>query len=150
MIYGLFSHCEGEYILHKVSENEETLKQDVEKMSSKYDSEIDWVVRPVKFSSIFKIIGEVPSYFPTSGRNKDLLTLKLDNWSESIVKSKKNFALLTKNGTIILNISKDGDADTDEYREHVKSIRSEPGFGERLSENCIEFDEFYEDGMLNA
>jgi len=154
---GLFS-CDPLYpnnkICHMVSTNIDLLNQQYKKQEKRF-SNVNFIINELQLWQCSKII-ESSSIFNLNGKNKDLLFVKIDYCGSDTKKMKgKIFAWNKNNNTIntdtLILLCNDHSYDSLEYKQHLDKLRTEKYFLDHmLSTNPLEFNVFYEEGIMNA
>jgi hypothetical protein len=107
-------------------------------------------ILPVNFYSVQKIIDKGNNLsVKLYGTNKDLLFTKISNFRKDSYKNKIfGFCRTDTLEESVIAVSHDSHYDSHEYKDHLKYIKRNLYF-ENISVNPVQFDTFYEDGVIN-
>jgi hypothetical protein len=160
-IYALYAIPEDDYAtVHAISLNQESLQEILDtKVSNKYKEMVKFEIKPIDFYLLIKfkeIIGNqnlAQLVFRPFGNEKNLSLMKqsainLDSFKNKIFAFNK----ITTNDITqcLVVVAHDSDGSSDEYKEHLKYIKSQKIFENEISENPIAVNIYYDEGILNA
>jgi hypothetical protein len=158
-VYALYAIPEDDYsTILAISLNKESLQDILENQVTEEDKKIlKFEIKSFPIFLITKLINpneKVQKMFGCFGTNKDLSMMPITS-VKFITFTNKMFGFNKKlsNGDYIesvLLIAHDSAHDSDEYKEHLKYIREDAIFKNNVSENPINFDIYYDEGMMNA
>lgn len=161
IIYALYAIPQDDYAtVHAISLNQESLQEILDtKVSNKYKEMVKFEIKPIDFYLLFKfkeIIGKqetTHALLRPFGNEKNLSlmkqsAIKLDAFNNKIFAFNK----ITTNDITqcLVVVAHDSDSSSDEYKEHLKYIKSKKIFENEISDNPIAVNTYYDEGILNA
>jgi len=161
-IYGLFSYDKEDDscpILHAISINEETIKNILDKyVNPEFFKYADFKLHKIKMFSVAKLIFTSPNELfkkiQLAGESKNIMIMKSTMAKKEALDGKiYGFNMPQKYGgyqQVIMGFWHGSDKDSSEFKEFINNIKKEKIFDDGLSENPIEFDVYYDDGIMNA
>lgn len=152
-LYAVWNLSPGTPYLVAVSLNEDVLQNILKKLNEE-----------VEFEDGYYSIREVTLFIVTTIKDNDkILISRALSYSEDFIKDKifamnKNNNVVSLVGTpdttldqVLIKITHDSDECSDEYKDYVNKLRNNKLFEEdNFSENPIQFDKYYEEGVVNA
>ena len=158
-VYALYAIPEDDYAtVQAISLNKESLQNILEtQVPEEYKQMVKFEIKPIQVFALTKFIDpsdKVQKTFGCFGTNKDLSLMPI-TMVKFITFTNKMFAFNKelKNGDYtqsILLIAHDSAHDSDEYKEHLKYIREESIFKNEVSDKPINFDIYYDEGIMNV
>ena len=140
-----------EQILHAVSPNRHILENLIDNIDSEYKRRSLSEIKPICVYGIIRIIAPVPQNEMLTkiklyhGEKRDLLLMYTQVLSMADIHGKLfGFQLGTKQ--TIVNVMNDAPYDSDEYKNHLSEIRKTFD----LSDDYIEMDKYYDEGVMNV
>lgn len=161
-IYGLFSYNKEDHscpILHAISINEETIKNILDKyVNPEFFKYADFKIQKIKMFSVATLIFTSPNdifkNMQLLGESQNIMILKSSMAKKKVLDGKiYGFNMPTKSGgyeQVIMGFWHDSDKESLKFKEYINNIKKEKIFDDGLSENPIEFDVYYDDGLMNA
>lgn len=160
-IYALYAIPEDDYAsVHAISLNKENLEEIIEtKIPNEIKEIIKFEIQPIDFYLLVKLkenIGNqntVSSILKPFGNEKNLCLMKQHSIRPDAYKNKIfAFNKITTNGITqcLVAVAHDSDAYSDEYREHLEYIKSQKIFQNEISDNPININVYYNEGILNT
>lgn len=154
-LLGLYlSNPENPYekILHGISYDKNILKNMIKLIDKEYLNKSKIEFLPVKFYSISRVLESQNFPMKLYGKNKDLMFIELTSYNKESVENKIFGFTRVYNNKIeeaIISISHDSHYNSSEYKNHLVYIKNTSNF-KSLSENPIQFDTFYDEGIMNT
>ncbi len=165
-IYGLFSNdkedVDNEYpILHAISVNKETIENMLKTcVDPSYFEYANFEIRTIKMHLVTTLAIRFDSEFTKKkhrmfyGESNNIMIGKT-LFSHKEIMSGKLYCcnLPTETGgyeQAVLNFVHNSESESIDYKEYIENIRKEKMFSGGLSENSIEFDTYYDEGLMNV
>jgi len=160
-IYALYAIPEDDYAtVHAISLNQESLQEILyDLVPNEFKEMVKFEIKPIDFYLLinFKEIVEsknLASAFLTPFGNEKKLSLMKQSGIRLEAYKNKIFAFnkITTNDIkeCIVAVAHNADSCSDEYKEHLKYIKSQKIFKNEISNNPIHLNVFYDEGIINA
>jgi hypothetical protein len=165
-IYGLFSNDKEDVdnecpILHAISINKETIKNILQTcVDPSYFEYANFEIKIVKMHLVSTLLIRFDSELTKKkhsifyGESNNIFIGKSLTCNEDIMTGKLyccNLRTITGGyEQAILNFVHNSKSDSVDYKEYIENIRKEKMFSGGLSENSIEFDTYYDEGLMNV
>lgn len=154
-IYGIpEDDCET---IHAISLNKESLQDILEtQVPEEFKQMIKFEIKPIEVFMLTKFIDpdeKAQKIFNCFGTNKNLSLMPINGFTPGTFNNKMfGFNKELKKGYYIqsiLLITHNSAHDSDIYKEHLKNIREESIFKNNISDKPINFDIYYDEGIMN-
>lgn len=160
-IYALYAIPDDDYAtVHAISLNQENLQEILDwEVPSEFKEVVKFEIKPIdiylliKFKETIDNQNLVSALFSPFGNEKNLSLMKQRSIRLDAFKNKIfAFNKITTNDITqcIVAVAHDSDGSSDEYKKHLEYIKTQKIFNNSISNNSIEFDIFYDEGILNA
>jgi hypothetical protein len=149
--------------VHAISFNKENLENILDtRVPKEYKEMAKYVIKPINVVSLIKLLKNEYTSEVTGkkfrlnafGTNNDLLLMHTFKAKVNEFKNKMfAFNEKLKNGEYlqsIIIIAHDADYDSIIYKEHLEYVKKQKIFKNNISDNPIEFDVYYDEGIINA
>jgi hypothetical protein len=160
LIYGLYAIPEGDLpTIHAISLSKEVL-QDIliDQVPDEFKQIVKWDIHPIQTFIVCRLLNltshnndSTIEFVEKIGTNLMLMPLnkvKLDSFENKIFGFNK--VLKNSNFYQTINYSYGVSIWSEEYTKHLEYINSEDTFNNNVSENPIQFDQYYDEGIMNA
>lgn len=139
-MFGLYSHVEDEEIVHAISDNITDLQPILDQIDPEMKEMAEWSIKEIK---IFFVVKKDIFGFPL------LVVGSLEKFNNGLENHKHFFAFNheNKDGTIsqVLFHCENTDLSGDDYEKLYPKF-----FRHGISSNLVQFNEFYDEGIMNA
>lgn len=148
-IYGLYTVPDGDYAtVHSISVNKEKLEEIAEnQIPNEIKKIVKFEIKPIRVYSFVTLLNN-PFGLPKSYNLMLANSIDLDTFKNKIFAFNKITSFDCEQ--CLVAIAYNADSSSDEYQEHLKFVKNLKLFDNNISENPINFDVFYDEGIMNV
>jgi hypothetical protein len=161
IIYALYAIPDDDFAtVQAVSTNKEILQEIFDSQVPEEDTEIvNFEIAPIDIYLLAKIKEikgnqeKANAFFKMFGTEKNLSLMKVQTINLETFKNKIfAFNKITTNDVkqCLVAVAHDADSDSNEYKEHLEFVKTQKLFKNDISFKAIDFDVYYDEGIINA